>query len=141
VPTQERADSAATARRDLDPRVVETLRAVRSGTTLTMVAYGGLDHVSHETCVDGLGETTVVLEELDRALGMLLDGLPETAAVMVVSDHGFDYSVCTHIHGVDAIAVVRAPGLRVTASRRPSLRDVVPSVWALLGLPPPAAER
>jgi len=87
---------------------------------------------------------------VDSLLGDLLTFVPEEAAVIVVSDHGFAsrdpskptrigdeiYAAVPHFHALDGVLIARGPMFRrgVTVGDA-SVLDVMPTVLAVAGLP------
>jgi len=75
---------------------------------------------------------------VDRRMGELLGEIGDDAAVVVLSDHGFqaDASAGYGAHRIEGIFVASGPGIRPSAERlQLGILDVTPTLLALLGLP------
>ncbi|MCB0344640.1 MAG: alkaline phosphatase family protein [Bdellovibrionales bacterium] len=115
----------------------DALASIKSGHDLVMVYFSQLDTVSHDSCRESgdSAEVEQVIREIDRNIGRLISALPESGAVMIVSDHGFDYSICTHVLGVPAVAIVwkKQGDLNcVGPDSELSLRSIAPTIKELL---------
>lgn len=121
-----------------------TISAIKEGRDLIMVYFSRLDSVSHKNCAEfkDTGPVRDTLISLDKHLSKIVEALPESGAVMIVSDHGYDYSICTHILGVPGVALIRGKGETkiscIGEGEELSLRSVVPTILNLLNLRPAA---
>jgi hypothetical protein len=81
--------------------------SIRKGEDLIMYALFSIDKYSHSDCKqngsDGKVLTAILL--LDHVLGKIMDHLTPEYSLVVFSDHGWDYNVCTHIHGRDSVLI------------------------------------
>ncbi len=98
----------------------------------------GIDNVSHR-----LGKRPGIVdhyyEYVDGLLGRLLAAVPPNATLLIVSDHGWNYEQGTfgHPNAPDGVFLLSGPGVPAgELSASPHVRDVAPTVLALLGLPP-----
>jgi Type I phosphodiesterase / nucleotide pyrophosphatase len=82
-------------------------------------------------------KVVLAYRESDRLLGLLLEGLPSDAAVIVLSDHGFtSEGDMWGAHRIEGVLVAAGAGITPGAERVAlSVYDVTPLALALLGLP------
>ncbi len=105
--------------------------------SLLVVYAAGIDNVSHRFAYLP-GFVDRYYASIDRLLGPLLAAAPRGAAIVVVSDHGWEYTGEDFGHGKapDGIFILNAPGVAPHAlSEKPSIYDVAPTVLTLHGLP------
>ena len=76
-------------------------------------------------------------EPVDRLLGQVVESAGLETTVLVVSDHGWSYGgPYGHYHGPNGVFVLSgAEALAGELAVAPDVRDVAPTVLALLGLP------
>lgn len=130
---------------------------------VTMVLYEGTDVVNHLFAPyhppyrEGIGRVEYrkywpavanYYSEIDRLIGEWMNVLSDDTTVIIMSAHGFDWGKSRPRRppfGRSALSDHRNPGVFIAygnhvapsrASRSISLYDLVPSVLALLGLPP-----
>jgi len=104
----------------------------------TAVYVSGVDNVSHRFRQPGVVER--YYEYADGLLAEVVEAAGPDADVIVVSDHGFEYQDPAHFaheHGPDGVMVLCGPSFRAgaTLGPKPSIADVAPTVYALLGVP------
>ncbi len=124
-----------------------------------MVHLGGLDNVQHVFWqyrfpedfvnkpapgdIEALGPVIDrYLEFLDRGIGEMISAFPSRPNVMIVSDHGMESlegrPPFKAYHGTPGIFVAAGPGMPVvSAKRKVSYFDIVPTVLSLEGLMKP----
>lgn len=111
---------------------------------LLALFVSGIDNLSHRS-----HRRIEIVERwydyTDRLLGQLLQHADERTAVVIVSDHGWEYAegpLLAHEHGPDGVFLAWGAGVArgVTLSERPRLEDIAPTVQALLGLPTAATQ-
>jgi len=107
---------------------------------LAVMYATGVDNLSHRKV---LGPTVIdrYYERVDALLGELLAATPQDARILIVSDHGWVYTDAGYGHAEAPPGVFMLSGPDITAGelgRLPHVRDVAPTVLALLGLPPSA---
>lgn len=115
----------------------EAVAAVAAGADLTMVYFSQLDTASHMFCSKSgeQGEIEGILQSIDSAIGRIASALPESGGIVIVSDHGFDYTICTHVLGYPSVAYVwkKSGGLDCSSEQAAlSLRSIVPTALELL---------
>ena len=118
-------------------RSAQDLLAKERPGLLAMYATG-IDNVSHRQG-KWPGVVDHYYEWIDGLLGELLAMAPLNATTLIVSDHGWSYDPAAfgHAHAPDGVFLLSGPGVPAgELSQAPHVRDVAPTVLALLGLPP-----
>ena len=84
----------------------QAIERIQAGDDLVMLYLSQLDVISHKHCKDSADTREVedILRAIDANIGRVIQALPKGGAVLIVSDHGFDYDICTHILGIPAVA-------------------------------------
>lgn len=129
--------SGKSAMEKIDAIASEAVNAISAGSELVMVYFNHLDVASHHYC--GYAQSSHLLDEilvgLDRAVGRVIDALPDGGALLLVSDHGFDYRICTHVLGIPGVAVAWKKNSNLVCSHEADplpLRSVAPTIINLL---------